>query len=119
MNPAMSSWVALRQRVTFRAGQNVLILAATGSAGRMAIQIAKLLGANTVIGAGRGAARLAELPALGATDTVLLEGEPDDIARRLGNAAADVDIVIDYLWGERPPPPCSPSSWTAPTGPTR
>jgi len=100
MNPAMSSWVALRQRVTFRAGQNVLILAATGSAGRMAIQIAKLLGANTVIGAGRGAARLAELPALGATDTVLLEGEPDDIARRLGNAAADVDIVIDYLWGE-------------------
>jgi NADPH:quinone reductase-like Zn-dependent oxidoreductase len=100
MNPAMSSWVALRQRVTFRAGQNVLILAATGSAGRMAIQIAKLLGANTVIGAGRGAARLAELPALGATDTVLLEGEPDDIARRLGQAAADVDIVIDYPWGE-------------------
>jgi NADPH:quinone reductase-like Zn-dependent oxidoreductase len=100
MNPAMSSWVALRQRVTFQAGQNVLILAATGSAGRMAVQIAKLLGANTVIGAGRGAARLAGLAALGATDTVLLEGEPDDIARRLGKAAADVDVVIDYLWGE-------------------
>src|SRR5262245_53488697 len=26
MNPAMSSWIALRRRVTFEAGQNVLIL---------------------------------------------------------------------------------------------
>ena len=30
MNPAMSSWVALRQRVPFQAGQNVLVLGATG-----------------------------------------------------------------------------------------
>jgi NADPH:quinone reductase-like Zn-dependent oxidoreductase len=100
MNPAMSCWVALRQRVTFQAGQNVLVLAATGNAGRMAVQVAKLFGANTIIGAGRGADRLTELPALGASDTVLLEGDPDDIARRLGKAAADVDVVIDYLWGE-------------------
>lgn len=100
MNPAMSSWVALRQRVTFQPGQSVLVLAATGNAGRMAVQVAKLFGASTIVGAGRGADRLAELPALGATDTVLLEGDPDDIARRLGKAAADVDVVIDYLWGE-------------------
>ncbi len=99
MNPAMSSWVALRQRVKFQAGQNVLVLAATGNAGRLAVQIAKLFGGNTIIGAGRGAGRLAALPALGATGTVLLEGDPDDIARRLGQAATDVDVVIDYLWG--------------------
>lgn len=99
MNPAMSSWVALRQRVTFPAGQNVLVLGATGNAGRMAVQIARLLGANTIIGAGRDARRLADLPTLGATGTVLLEGEPDDIAHRLGNATTDVDVVIDYLWG--------------------
>jgi NADPH:quinone reductase-like Zn-dependent oxidoreductase len=91
MNPAMSCWVALRQRVKFQAGQNVLVLAATGNAGRMAVQIAKLSGANTIIGAGRGADRLTELPALGASDTVLLEGDPDDIARRLGKVAADVE----------------------------
>jgi NADPH:quinone reductase-like Zn-dependent oxidoreductase len=100
MNPAMSSWVALRQRVTFQAGQSVLVLAATGNAGRMAVQVAKLFGAGRIVAAGRGADRLAELPALGATDTVLLEGEPDDIAHRLGEAAGDVDVVIDYLWGE-------------------
>jgi NADPH:quinone reductase-like Zn-dependent oxidoreductase len=100
MNPAMSSWVALRQRVPFQAGQNVLVLGATGSAGQMAVQIAKRLGANQVIAAGRNAGRLAGLPALGATGTVVLDGDADRVAGRLGQVAADVDVVIDYLWGE-------------------
>ena len=100
MNPAMSSWVALRQRVQFQAGQNVLVLGATGNAGQMAVQIAELFGADQIIAAGRSADRLAGLPALGATDTVLLEGDADTVASRLGQAAADVDVVIDYLWGQ-------------------
>lgn len=54
MNPAMSSWVALHQRVPFQAGQNVLVLGATGNAGRMAVQIARLLGADQVIAGGHG-----------------------------------------------------------------
>jgi NADPH:quinone reductase-like Zn-dependent oxidoreductase len=86
--------------VAFQAGQSVLVLAATGNAGRMAVQVAKLFGANRIVAAARGADRLAELPALGATDTVLLEGDAADIANRLGQAAGDVDVVIDYLWGE-------------------
>ena len=97
MNPAMSSWIALRQRTGFQAGQDVLVLGATGSAGQMAVQIAKLFGANQVIAAGRSARRLAALPALGATATVQLGG--DDAGGGLGQAAADVDVVIDYLWG--------------------
>jgi NADPH:quinone reductase-like Zn-dependent oxidoreductase len=44
-----------------------------------------------VIAAGRDAARLAELPALGADQTCTF----DELAR-----AADVDVVIDYVWGE-------------------
>jgi NADPH:quinone reductase-like Zn-dependent oxidoreductase len=100
MNPAMSSWVALRQRVPLRAGQNVLVLGATGNAGQMAVQIARRLGASQVIAAGRHAGRLAGLPVLGATGTVLLDGDADSVARRLGQATADVDVVIDYLWGE-------------------
>ena len=100
MNPAMSSWVALRQRVPFRAGQNVLVLGATGNAGQIAVQIAKRLGAQQVVAAGRNSGRLAGLPALGATATVLLDGDTDRGARRLGEAAAEVDVVIDYLWGE-------------------
>ena len=100
MNPAMSSWVALRQRVPFQAGQNVLVLGATGNAGQMAVQIAKRLGAHQVVAAGRNAGRLAGLPALGATATVPLDGDADGVASRLGQAAAEVNVVIDYLWGE-------------------
>jgi NADPH:quinone reductase-like Zn-dependent oxidoreductase len=100
MNPAMSSWVALRGRVRFQARQSVLVLGATGNAGRMAVQIAGLLGAGKIVAAGRDPVRLARLAAAGATGTVSLEGEPRALARELGRAAGDVDVVIDYLWGE-------------------
>jgi NADPH:quinone reductase-like Zn-dependent oxidoreductase len=100
MNPAMSSWVALRRRVSFHPGQRVLVLAATGNAGRMAVQVARHLGASHVIGAGRQPGRLATLTDLGADATVCLDGPPADAARRLGQAASDADVVIDYLWGQ-------------------
>ena len=91
MNPVMSSWVALRQRIDFHRRQRVLILGATGNAGRMAIQVAKRFGAGQVIAAGRDTARLAALRALGADATCTF----DELA-----TAADVDVVIDYVWGE-------------------
>jgi NADPH:quinone reductase-like Zn-dependent oxidoreductase len=100
MNPAMSSWVALRQRAKLEARQSVLILGATGNAGQMAVQIAKLLGAGEVVAVGRDTGRLAGLRALGATATVQLDGDADAVARRLGQAASDVDVVLDYLWGQ-------------------
>jgi NADPH:quinone reductase-like Zn-dependent oxidoreductase len=100
MNPAMSSWVALRRRITFPPGQMVLVLGATGNAGRMAVQVAKRLGARHVIGAGRQPERLAALTALGADAIVSLDGTPADAAQRLGQAAGDADVVIDYLWGQ-------------------
>jgi len=99
MNPAMSSWVALRRRVAFRPGQRVLVLGATGNAGQMAVQIAAHLGAGRVVGAGRDAERLASLEALGADAAVSLSGDPDRVDAELGAACADVDVVVDYLWG--------------------
>ncbi|MCO7124391.1 zinc-binding alcohol dehydrogenase family protein [Sporolactobacillus shoreicorticis] len=100
MNPAMSSWVALRRRIDFQPGQKLLVLGATGNSGQMAVQIAKLLGASQVIGAGRDPERLESLPALGADATVSLAGDPKEAANRLGQAASEVDVVIDYLWGK-------------------
>jgi NADPH:quinone reductase-like Zn-dependent oxidoreductase len=91
MNPVMSSWVALRRRIHFHRRQRVLILGATGNAGRMAVQVAKRFGAGQVIAAGRDSARLASLRALGADSTCTF----DELAK-----AADVDVVIDYVWGE-------------------
>jgi NADPH:quinone reductase-like Zn-dependent oxidoreductase len=115
MNPAMSSWVALRRRVVLQPGQSVLVLGATGNAGAMAVQVAKRLGAGRVVGAGRNAERLAELPALGADDVVALVDDPDATAEGLAGAAAEVDIVIDYLWGEPASRPSWPCSRHAPT----
>jgi NADPH:quinone reductase-like Zn-dependent oxidoreductase len=99
MNPGMSAWMALRKRIPFDAGQALLVLGATGNAGRMAVQIAKLLGAGRVVAAGRDPERLASLTSLGADEVVSLAGEPEEITRALAAATADVDVVIDYLWG--------------------
>ena len=99
MNPAMSSWVALRRRVPLQAGQSVLVLGATGNAGQMAVQIAKHLGAERVVGAGRDRERLDLLTTMGADDVVQLTDEPDETAAALAETAANVDLVLDYLWG--------------------
>lgn len=90
MNPGMASWLALRRRAPLTPGAQVLVLGATGSAGRMAVQVAGLLGAGRVLAAGRDEERLRTLPALGADATCTLDRlEP----------AADVDVVLDLLWG--------------------
>jgi NADPH:quinone reductase-like Zn-dependent oxidoreductase len=100
MNPGMSSWVGLRRRAELVAGESVLVLGATGNAGRMAVQIAKHLGAGEVIAAGRNPEVLATLPWLGADRVVDLgEGGSAGIDA-LAEAAAEVDVVIDYLWGK-------------------
>jgi len=99
MNPGMSSWLALRKRISLMPGQRVLVLGATGNAGQMAVQIAKFLGAGHVAAAGRDAERLARLASLGADETISLTGEPEQIAGALAAAGTDVDVVIDYLWG--------------------
>jgi NADPH:quinone reductase-like Zn-dependent oxidoreductase len=100
MNPAMSSWVALRRRVPIQPGQSVLVLGATGNAGSMAVQVAKRLGAGHVVGAGRDVDRLNALTGVGADDVVQLTKDSAATGAALAEAAAEVDIVIDYLWGK-------------------
>jgi NADPH:quinone reductase-like Zn-dependent oxidoreductase len=100
MNPAMSAWVALRRRVPIRPGQSVLVLGATGNAGTMAVRVAKRFGAGRVVGAGRDEARLNALATVGADQIVRLTDDPQATANSLAEAASDVDLVIDYLWGK-------------------
>lgn len=95
--PGMSSWVSLTSRVPLQAGQEVLVLGATGAAGRMAVQIATSLGAARVVAAGRDPERLAGLVTAGADDLVSLAD--DGFAAALAQKAADVDIVLDFVWG--------------------
>jgi NADPH2:quinone reductase len=108
--PGMSSWAALTERAHLKAGQTVLINGATGTAGRLAVQIAKHLGAGRVIAVGRNPKVLQTLVKLGADRTIALQSESlnDSKAARAvqGTASAlaqvfseGVDIVLDYLWG--------------------
>jgi NADPH:quinone reductase-like Zn-dependent oxidoreductase len=96
--PGMSSWAALAERAKLRTGQTVLINGATGTSGRLAIQIAKHLGAGKVIATGRKPT--GELRTLGADVTVELVGDRDALKKAFEKVFHDgVDVVLDYLWG--------------------
>jgi NADPH:quinone reductase-like Zn-dependent oxidoreductase len=78
----------------------VLILGATGVAGRLAVQIARHLGAGRVVGAGRNTEALAALAGLGADATIRLQGSDSDLEAAFAGQAGDgYDVVLDYLWG--------------------
>ncbi|MBD7995007.1 zinc-binding alcohol dehydrogenase family protein [Arthrobacter sp. Sa2CUA1] len=100
MNPAMSSWIALHARVPFAPGQDVLVLGSTGTAGSMAVKVARHLGAGRVVAAGRSRERLEQNLADGADDIVVLSPNTDATAAALAETAANVDVALDYLWGK-------------------
>ena len=109
VNPGMSAWLTLSLRAQLAPGQSVLILGATGVTGKLAVQIAKLLGARRVVGAGRNEQALAVLPSLGADRTIRLDQPAEALAEAFAHEAGareardggrtGFDVIIDYLWG--------------------
>ncbi len=100
-NPTLSSWLPLVWRAAMKQGETVLVLGATGVAGKLAVQIAKHLGAGRVVAAGRNRDVLESLHELGAEATISLE-LPDAKLRDAFLQEAEsshIDIVLDYLWG--------------------
>ena len=100
-NAALSSWLALVHRARLAPGESVLVLGATGVAGKLAVRIAKALGAGRVVAAGRNEAVLRTLPAAGA-DAVLALRQPDEALRAAfapQGGHPPFDVVLDYLWG--------------------
>jgi NADPH:quinone reductase-like Zn-dependent oxidoreductase len=99
--PGMSSWAALVERARLVKGQTVLVNGATGTSGRLAVQIAKHLGAGKVIATGRNAQALQSLSGLGADATVSLSQDQGTLKRQLEEHFREgVDVVLDYLWGD-------------------
>ena len=106
-NPGMSAWAGLVERGHLVRGETVLINGATGTAGRVAVQLAKYLGANRIIATGRDAAALEALKQNGAGTVIPFALDPanpsggGDYEEALKAAFADgIDLVLDYLWGE-------------------
>ncbi len=71
----LAGWMPLAWRAPVRADDRVLVLGATGTAGQVAVQAAKLLGAAHVLAAGRNPAGLERALQLGADEAVALDGD--------------------------------------------
>jgi NADPH:quinone reductase-like Zn-dependent oxidoreductase len=96
------AWAALKERAKLTAGETVLVNGATGTAGRLAVQIAKYMGAGKVVATGRNAEALKALSALGA-DVIVPLGDGGDAfedALKEQFGGDGIDIVLDYLWGQ-------------------
>ena len=99
-NPGMSAWAALKERAKLTAGETVLVNGATGTAGRLAVQIAKYMGAKKVIATGRNIEVLKSLASLGADVTIPLVEDGDALEQEFkAQFANGVDVIVDYLWG--------------------
>jgi NADPH:quinone reductase-like Zn-dependent oxidoreductase len=101
-NPGMSSWAALKERAKLMAGETVLINGATGTAGRLGVQIAKYMGAKKVVATGRNTESLKALATLGADVTIPLGdgGDAFEDALKEQFGSDGIDVVLDYLWGQ-------------------
>ena len=100
-NPGLATWGSLLGRAKMQRGEAVLVNGATGIAGKQAIQVARYLGASRIIATGRNETALAELAALGATETISLNLQEDKLLQSFREAlhGSGVQVVLDYLWG--------------------
>jgi NADPH:quinone reductase-like Zn-dependent oxidoreductase len=100
-NPGVSAWLSLAYRAKLAPGESVLILGATGVTGKLAVKVAKLLGAHRVVAAGRNQQALNSLRELGADATISLAvPEPELREAFLREAGkSGFQVVIDYVWG--------------------
>lgn len=99
-----TAWFALKDRAAFKAGEVVLVLGASGGIGVASVQLAKALGAKTVVGAVLGEANAAVAREAGA-DHVIEVGQPNlrDVMRDEVYAVTEgrgADIVIDPVGGD-------------------
>ncbi|MFD8276919.1 NADP-dependent oxidoreductase [Streptomyces flaveolus] len=89
---SLTAWQALVERADLREGQRVLIHAAAGGVGHVAVQIAKARGAHVIGTASAGKHEF--LRSLGVDETV--DYRETDITE----AVKDVDVVLDTIGGE-------------------
>jgi NADPH:quinone reductase-like Zn-dependent oxidoreductase len=100
-NPGVSAWLTLSARAKLKPGDNVLILGGTGVTGKLAIRIARLLGAARVVAAGRNRTVLDTLGEYGADATITLDLPAKDLTEALARAVGETgfQVVVDYVWG--------------------
>jgi NADPH:quinone reductase-like Zn-dependent oxidoreductase len=97
----LTSYLPLKYAAKLLPGESVLINGATGVSGKLAVQIAKMLGAGRIVATGRNEATLKMLAAFGADATINLKQPDEDLLNSFLNEAGakGYNIVLDFLWG--------------------
>lgn len=97
---ALTSLLPLKYGAKLQNAESVLINGATGVSGKIAVQIAKLLGAGRVVGTGREKENLQAILQLGADAAIDLNQSDEAIMEAFAQEAGKgYDIVLDFLWG--------------------
>src|SRR2546429_2650570 len=91
----------LRELARLQAGESVLVYAAAGGVGTLALQLAKLMGAGTVICTAGTKNKLDLVRRLG-TDVAINHGEKDWIERvKEANGGRGTDIILEMVGGRQ------------------
>lgn len=98
---ALTSLLPLKFSAALVPGETVLINGATGVSGRIAVQVARLLGAEKIVATGRNQRSLTLLKTLGADTVIDLTRSDEELSNDFRIAAGEkgFDVVVDFLWG--------------------
>ena len=95
----LTAWHLLRTSTHLQAGESVVVHAAAGGVGTLAVQLAKAWGAGRVIGVASSPDKRALAEELGA-DVTVDAGEPDlKAALEAANGGKKVDVVLEMVGG--------------------
>jgi NADPH2:quinone reductase len=98
LNVFVTAHDAIVTNAQFKAGESILVNAASSGIGVAALQIARLLGASPVIGSSRSAAKLEKLKQYGMQVGIQAgAGDPAAVAQATGKKG--VDVLIDSVGG--------------------
>lgn len=95
----LTAWHLLRTCARMTHGESVVVHAAAGGVGTLAVQLAKAWGAGRVIGTASSPAKRELAESLGADVTVDANTEDMNAALREANGGRKVDIVLEMVGG--------------------
>jgi NADPH2:quinone reductase len=95
----LTAWHLLRTCARLSAGESVVVHAAAGGVGVLAVQLAKAWGAGRVIGVASSPEKRALAESLGADVTVDADAADMNAALREANGGRKVDIVLEMVGG--------------------
>ena len=94
----ITAYNTLAMAARLERGESVLIHSAAGGVGSLAIQVARALGAGTIVAVAGGAEKVAFAHSLGAD--IVIDHTTADVAARLEPIGGKVDVVLDAVGGE-------------------